>query len=110
MSDPHVQTLGYSASLVLQAMTLGHRYGFEIMRVTELPSGTVYPLLRRLEDSELVRSRWEEDVDPSDEGRPRRRYYQVTPQGLEALARARERLAAQGRLFGAAAGDAGRPG
>ena len=51
--------LGYNAAVVLQALVNGHRYGFEIMRAAELPSGTVYPLLRRLEAAELVRSRWE---------------------------------------------------
>lgn len=100
--------LSYNASLVLQAMTRGHRYGFEIMRVSELPSGTVYPLLRRLEAGGLVRSRWE-DADPAEEGRPRRRYYEVTPEGTDALVEARERVAAQQRLFGALAqGDGGR--
>lgn len=93
--------LSYNAALVLQALRTGHPYGFEIMRVTELPSGTVYPLLRRLEDAGLVESRWEE-TDPSEQGRPRRRYYEVTAEGARALSAALERLAAQRRLFGGA--------
>jgi len=92
------QKLSYNAALVLQALLRGHRYGFEVMRVTELPSGTVYPLLRRLESSGLVESSWER-TDPAQEGRPRRRYYALTPPGSHALAAAQERIAAQRQLF-----------
>lgn len=101
-----VPTLSYNAALVLQALSSGHPWGFEVMRVTELPSGTVYPLLRRLEASELVESRWEK-ADPAEEGRPRRRYYQVTADGRRALAAAVERIAAQQRVFEGAFGSAG---
>lgn len=102
MSEPQ---LGYNAALVLQALRNGYRYGFEIMHVTSLPSGTVYPLLRRLEEGRLVDSRWEEDVDPSEEGRPRRRYYHVTPDGARALAAALERMAEHQRLLWGAVAD-----
>jgi hypothetical protein len=51
-------SISYNAALVLQALGRGFGYGFDVMRTTELPSGTVYPLLRRLEDAGLVRSRW----------------------------------------------------
>ena len=90
--------LSYNATLVLQAIALGHRYGFEMMKRTDLPSGTVYPLLRRLEEQGLVDSAWEE-ADPSEEGRPRRRYYRATPDGERALAASLERIARQQRLF-----------
>jgi DNA-binding PadR family transcriptional regulator len=92
--------LSYNATLVLQAMTQGHRYGFQIMRATGLPSGTVYPLLRRLEGSEMVTSRWEDAEVARDEGRPPRRYYEPTREGVRALAEARERILAQQALFG----------
>lgn len=92
--------LSYNASLVLQALTQGFAYGFEIMRAAHLPSGTVYPLLRRLEASGLLASRWEEAGQAHDEGRPPRRYYEATPEGLAALSEARERLRAQQALFG----------
>lgn len=95
--------LSYNAALVLQALARGHRYGFEVMSVTALPSGTVYPLLRRLEASELVESSWE-DADPAEAGRPRRRYYELTAAGRAALSEARERIATQQRLFGDALG------
>lgn len=56
-----------------------------------LPSGTVHPILARLETVGWLTSRWE-DIDPRAEGRPARRYYQLTPDGLE-LARAALALA-----------------
>jgi DNA-binding PadR family transcriptional regulator len=97
--------LGYNAALVLQAIVQGHRYGFEIMRAAHLKSGTVYPLLRRLEAAGLVGSEWEETADARNEGRPPRRYYAATAEGRAALAEARERVLAQQALFGAAPAD-----
>ncbi len=91
--------LSYNGALVLQAMSQGFAYGFEIMRAAHLPSGTVYPLLRRLEASGLVESRWEDAQGAHDEGRPPRRYYEATSDGRAALAEARERLRAQQVLF-----------
>jgi DNA-binding PadR family transcriptional regulator len=91
--------VSYSAALVLQALAHGHGYGFEVMRVTRLPSGTVYPLLRRLEAAGLVQSRWEDRSDAHAESRPARRYYETTPEGAAALSEARTRLAFQRALF-----------
>ena len=51
--------LSHSAALILKALSLGYCFGFDIMEATGLPSGTVYPALRRLERDELVVSRWE---------------------------------------------------
>jgi PadR family transcriptional regulator, regulatory protein PadR len=93
--------LSYNAAVVLQALANGHGYGFEIMRATDLPSGTVYPLLRRLEAASLVASRWEDALRARDEGRPPRRYYEPTPDGRAQLAEARSRLSRQRALFGA---------
>lgn len=98
--------LSWNAALVLQAMAQGSGYGFEIMGVTGLASGSVYPLLRRLESTGLVRSSWEDEAGAHAEGRPARRYYEPTEEGLAALATARERIAAQQRLFGTAPGGA----
>ena len=50
--------LSYTSALLLQTISAGYEYGFDIMDVTSLPSGTVYPTLRRLEQQELVRSNW----------------------------------------------------
>lgn len=66
-------------------------YGLEIGEAAGLPSGTVHPILARLEGMGWVESRWE-DVDPREAGRPARRYYRVTANGAvearDALARA----------------------
>src|SRR3954469_4304069 len=58
-------------------------YGIEIGDAAGLPSGTVHPILARLEGLKGLTSRWE-DIDPSVAGRPARRYYQLTPDGVEA--------------------------
>jgi PadR family transcriptional regulator PadR len=83
--------LSFTGALVLQAVSAGHRYGFDIMEVTGLPSGTVYPALRRLEQQELVRSRWEREQVALAEQRPPRKYYEVTRQGKDALANVLQR-------------------
>jgi len=69
------------------------------MEVTELPSGTIYPALRRLESLGLVTSGWEKDDKARKEGRPRRRYYELTPDGRRQLAAAEARYRTVGRLF-----------
>jgi PadR family transcriptional regulator PadR len=56
-------------------------YGVEIGGAAGLPSGTVHPILARLEGVGWLRSRWEE-VDPRKAGRPARRYYRLTPDGI----------------------------
>jgi PadR family transcriptional regulator PadR len=56
--------------------------GAQIARITGLASGTLYPLLLRLERAGCVESRWETD-DPHTLGRPRRRFYHVTSLGAE---------------------------
>jgi hypothetical protein len=45
--------------VILQAINAGFVYGFSIMEMTGLPSGTVYPAMRRLECDDLIRSSWE---------------------------------------------------
>ena len=57
-------------------------YGVEIGDAAGLPSGTVHPILARLEGLRWVQSRWE-DIDPKVEGRPARRYYRLTTDGAE---------------------------
>jgi DNA-binding PadR family transcriptional regulator len=73
--------LTYPTTLVLHALLHGHHHGFDIMDATGLPSGTVYPILRRLEAEGCVRSHWERDGDARKEQRPPRRYYALTNQG-----------------------------
>lgn len=83
--------LSHSAALILRALHLGYRFGLEVMDVTGLPSGTVYPALRRLERDGLVESRWESDTEAAKNQRPARRYYDVTPAGKLAAHAAVER-------------------
>lgn len=93
--------LRYNGILVLSALAQGHRYGFSIIEETGLPSGTVYPLLRRFEAAGLVSSAWERDMSPREAGRPRRRYYEIEESGRQALAEAGERLRAHQPLVAA---------
>lgn len=70
---------------VLHAMLedpAAEHYGFDLSRRTHLKSGSLYPILVRMEGSGLVTSSWE-DIDPATEGRPRRRYYKLTDAGAE---------------------------
>jgi len=61
-------------------------YGLEVASAAELKSGTLYPILARLEKAGWITSSWE-DIDESAEGRRRRRYYRLTATG-ESEARA----------------------
>jgi len=77
-------------------------YGLEICAATGLPSGTVHPILARFEALGWLDSAWEQ-VDPREQGRPRRRYYKLSSNGIalsrDALARAYEtRTKIVGRL------------
>jgi DNA-binding PadR family transcriptional regulator len=83
--------LSYSATAILQAVANGYQYGFDIMDITGLPSGTVYPALRRLEDAGLVRSKWENQRIAQQDQRPPRKYYEMTRSGEDALAEAVKR-------------------
>src|SRR5262245_55569015 len=83
--------LSYTMALILQVLDQGYRYGFDIMTITGLASGTVYPALRRLEDASFVVSKWERQSIAQAEQRPPRKYYEVTKAGLAALAEARQR-------------------
>jgi|SRR5271163_2956312 len=68
---------------VLAALMSGEELelsGAQIARSTQLASGTLYPILMRLEQAGLVESRWEVE-EPSELGRPRRRFYRVTGMG-----------------------------
>jgi PadR family transcriptional regulator, regulatory protein PadR len=71
------------------------RHGLEIGLAAGLRGGSLYPVLSKLEDAKLVTSIWE-DVDPSEVGRPRRRLYQLNPDGLvyarQTLAEAQQHL------------------
>lgn len=83
-----------STQLVLRAMLAEparEMYGLEICRAAELPSGTIHPILARLEGYGWLESRWE-DIEPTKEGRPRRRYYRLSPAGAERARAALDRV------------------
>jgi PadR family transcriptional regulator PadR len=91
MASPRMTLPTQHVLRVLLADTSSECYGLQIGQEAGLPSGTVHPILARLEHIGWVTSRWEE-VDPRSEGRPARRYYRLTSEGAElardALARA----------------------
>ena len=78
--------LSHTAALILRTVDCGYRYGFDIMDVTGLPSGTVYPALRRLERDGLIKGKWEDVAIALADDRPARRYYRTTRGGRQALA------------------------
>jgi PadR family transcriptional regulator, regulatory protein PadR len=72
----------------LLADPLGEHYGLEIAKQAGLKSGTIYPILTRLESYGWVTSDWE-DIDPVLAGRRPRRYYRLSAAGAD---RARHHL------------------
>lgn len=84
-------SLSYAATVILQAVDTGYQHGFDIMDMTGLPGGTVYPALRRLEAAGYVGSKWEQHRIARQEQRPPRRYYELTRAGREVLAEAIKR-------------------
>jgi PadR family transcriptional regulator, regulatory protein PadR len=75
-------------------------YGLQICEQAGLPSGTIHPILARLErEHGWLESHWE-NIKPEEEGRPRRRYYKLTEDGAErariALAQATTSVTALG--------------
>jgi PadR family transcriptional regulator, regulatory protein PadR len=83
--------LSHTAAMILQAISAGCVYGFSIMEMTGLPSGTVYPAMRRLERDELICSRWEKQSIADAEQRPARKYYKLTTAGRGTLESSRKR-------------------
>ena len=88
LSDPK---LSHTAAMILQAIDAGYPYGFGVMEVTGLPSGTVYPAMRRLERDGLIRSEWERQSIADAALRPARKYYRLTRSGKAALETAHKR-------------------
>jgi DNA-binding PadR family transcriptional regulator len=89
---------GYATLAILKAIDAGHRHGFDIIDITGLPGGTVYPALGRLEAEGLVASRWEDPATAQREGRPPRRYYELRPTGASRLDEALREFRALERL------------
>lgn len=78
---------GHLDGMLLAALEGGPRHGYAVMEALragsggqfDLPTGTIYPALRRLERAGLVRTRWSED------GGRRRRIYELTAAGRRTL-------------------------
>jgi PadR family transcriptional regulator PadR len=98
------QTLAVLAALA--ARPPDWRHGYDLARETGLKSGTLYPILVRLADREIVEACWEEG-EPA--GRPRRHLYRLTRDGLAAATAALETMPAPAARA-ARSGRATRPG
>ena len=96
MSD--TTKLSHTAALILQTVDHGCSYGLDIMDETGLPSGTVYPALRRMEKEGLISSQWEAEKKALAEQRPARKYYRVTRAGAQVLEQAQKRYPLLGKL------------
>ena len=83
--------LTYSTAVILQAVANGYLYGFDVIDITGMPGGTVYPALRRLEEAGYLASEWEKPSIAQAEPRPARKYYELTRAGRGALADAVKR-------------------
>ncbi len=79
------------------------RYGYDLMKAARLQSGTLYPLLARLEQQRLVASAWE---TPQQHGQRPRKYYRLTGEGIRV---ARLELAEASARHRSVAARAGRP-
>ena len=75
---------------VLRELLEDERYGLQIAHRTGLASGSVYPILQRLERQGWVTSRWE-DIDEVAEARRKRHYYRLTDLGRSEMRSALER-------------------
>lgn len=91
--------LSHTAAMILQAIDAGYVYGFSMMETTGLPSGTVYPALRRLESAGLIRSHWESQAIADADERPARKYYRITRSGEATIRASRKRYPLLARLF-----------
>lgn len=98
--------MGWAPQITMQTLKVlsallddpaGRHYGLEVAKATGLASGTIYPILRRLEGHRWLEGAWE-DIDPVAEGRRPRRYYTLTPLGEHA---ARRELRDAARITGA---------
>ena len=91
--------LTHTAAMILHAVHGGCVYGYTVMEMTGLPSGTVYPALRRLEQEGLIRSNWERQSIAEAELRPQRKYYKVTAAGKDALTASQKRYPLLAKLM-----------
>jgi PadR family transcriptional regulator PadR len=91
--------LSHTAAMILQSIHAGYIYGFSVMEMTGLPSGTVYPAMRRLERDGLIQSHWEQQAIADAEQRPLRKYYKLTRSGKSTLEASQKRYPLLTRLM-----------
>jgi PadR family transcriptional regulator PadR len=96
-----VPSLSHTSAMMLQAIAAGHVYGYTVMEVTGLPSGTIYPALRRMERDQLIRSQWERQSVADAEQRPPRKYYKLSRTGEKTLEASRKRYPLLAKLAAA---------
>src|SRR5215472_9166331 len=90
--------LSHTAAMILQAIHAGDGYGFSVMEMTGLASGTVYPAVRRMERDGLIRSQWERQTIADAGQRPPRKYYRLTRSGQATLEASYKRYPLLARL------------
>ena len=96
---PAEPKLSHTAAMILQAIHSGCIYGYNVMELTGLASGTVYPALRRLEQDGLIRSQQERQSIADAEQRPPRKYYKLTAAGRATLETSQKRYPLLSRLI-----------
>ena len=97
-NDPQMTRQTLMVLLAILNAEAGELSGVEIGREAKLKSGTLYPILMRLEACGWLESRWETE-EPQALGRPRRRFYKATGIGATRARAATEELAPMmGRL------------
>lgn len=86
ITGPTLKVLGQLMSEPVKGLS-----GADIAKATGVSSGTLYPILFRLEKAGWLESEWE-SVVPSEAGRPRRRLYWLTKLGAKRARAAFEEL------------------
>lgn len=80
MRQPRLTANNYRVLAAIMASPAREMAGAELLRVTGMMSGTLYPLLIKLKAAGWLKARWEVE-SASSLGRPQRRYYSVTGKG-----------------------------
>jgi PadR family transcriptional regulator PadR len=88
---PRQTPLPFGQVAILHAVAAGSRFGFDIMDATGLTAGTVYPALDKLESLGYLTSKWEQARVAHRDGRPTRKYFDLTTEGAAVLAEALKR-------------------
>ena len=90
MSRPRALSQQALAVVAVLADTNEWHHGYDLMAQAGVKSGTLYPLLMRLEAQGMLQARW---VDSPEPGRPPRHVYKLTPPGRDWVTSLAESLA-----------------